>query len=174
MDNNTKEKKILDDMAKIFMKPWYKKPFRSFRNVLLNIKHVIKWIPIIWKDKEWDYSYFLDMAIFKLENMRDFYHGDDTMCQGARQRGDEIDRVVQLLKAFQEDNYETKIDPHFYDRIYSLINEGNNNWESFIGIYEDAEREQRHSVHIKADQLKQADLDKAFMLLAKNLQDWWD
>ena len=38
---------------------------RFFRNV----RNVIRWIPTLYKDREWDYSFMLEIEQKKLKNM---------------------------------------------------------------------------------------------------------
>ena len=46
------------------------KPTRKFTR---RLKRLFKWIPIIWKDEDWDYEYFLKIAQFKLESMAELH-----------------------------------------------------------------------------------------------------
>lgn len=46
---------------------------KSIRKFTRNIKQLIKWIPIIWRDEDWDYEYFLKIAQFKLEQMAELH-----------------------------------------------------------------------------------------------------
>ena len=44
--------------------------------MLRNLKHgvlnLIKWFPIIWKDRDWDQQFLYEMLKFKLEQMQNF------------------------------------------------------------------------------------------------------
>lgn len=42
---------------------------RPPRSILENISRVIKWTPIIWKDRDWDEHYLITILQFKLEQM---------------------------------------------------------------------------------------------------------
>ena len=46
---------------------------RFFRNV----RNVIKWIPTLYKDREWDYSFMLEIEQKKLKNMIKWYEQND-------------------------------------------------------------------------------------------------
>ena len=48
-------------------------PFRDFYR---RIKNVLRWLPTIWKDRDWDNCYITDILIKKLEFTRDFYLSD--------------------------------------------------------------------------------------------------
>ena len=45
-------------------------PFRDFYR---RVKNVLRWLPTIWKDRDWDNSYITEILIKKLELTRDFY-----------------------------------------------------------------------------------------------------
>ena len=38
------------------------------RDIAQGIKNLIKWFPIIWKDRNWDDSFIFDILQFKLQN----------------------------------------------------------------------------------------------------------
>lgn len=46
---------------------------RFFRNV----RNVIRWIPTLYKDREWDYSFMLEIEQKKLKNMIKWYEQND-------------------------------------------------------------------------------------------------
>ena len=41
-----------------------------FRDIKYGIQNLIKWFPVIWKDRSWDYIYLLDILSFKLSLMK--------------------------------------------------------------------------------------------------------
>ena len=49
-------------------KLWYK-----IKGFFLDIKNVIHWIPTIWKDRDWDYAFMLEMERMKLKQTIDWY-----------------------------------------------------------------------------------------------------
>ena len=38
-------------------------------NIPIGIKNIIKWFPIIWKDRDWDWEFLLEMMKFKMQLM---------------------------------------------------------------------------------------------------------
>ena len=49
-------------------KVWYK-----IKGFFLDIKNVIHWIPTIWKDRDWDYAFMLEMERMKLKQTINWY-----------------------------------------------------------------------------------------------------
>ena len=48
---------------------FYKNIGYRFKYIYNSIKNLIKWFPIIWRDRDWDHAYIEDMLLFKLNNM---------------------------------------------------------------------------------------------------------
>ena len=49
------------------------KPMKPIRKFTRRLKRLFKWTPVIWKDEDWDYEYFLIIAQFKLEQMAELH-----------------------------------------------------------------------------------------------------
>lgn len=41
-----------------------------FRDIIIGVKNIFYYLPIIWKDRYWDYSYTLDLLVHKLEQQK--------------------------------------------------------------------------------------------------------
>lgn len=54
-----------------FRRSWYYKyivyPFADFKT---GIRNIIKWLPIIWKDRDWDHGYLMNVLRFKIDEMQ--------------------------------------------------------------------------------------------------------
>ena len=48
-------------------------PLRRMRRLIGNIYNVYKWLPIIWKDKDFDHYFVEVMLYYKLKSMLDFF-----------------------------------------------------------------------------------------------------
>ena len=53
-------------------KLWYK-----IKGFFLDIGNVIRWIPTIWKDRNWDYGFMLEMERMKLKQIINWYKKHD-------------------------------------------------------------------------------------------------
>jgi hypothetical protein len=47
--------------------------FWRIRYFFISMKNIIKWIPILYKDRDWDHSFILYIIEFKLKNIRNRY-----------------------------------------------------------------------------------------------------
>lgn len=66
------------------------------------IKRVFRWIPILWKQEEWDFAYIYDLIEFKIKELRksiteDTIHTDECI----KEEIEQIDEVLGYLDKFQ-------------------------------------------------------------------------
>ena len=68
-----------------------------FRNIKYGIENLIKWFPIIVRDRDWDFAYLLEIMKFKIQNMQ---HAAETwwITENADKR--EMRATVELLDYF--------------------------------------------------------------------------
>jgi hypothetical protein len=85
---------------------WFYKvelPLKNFKKGLINL---YKWLPIVWKDRDYDHSYVLDILKFKLEEMSKYttsrkYHS------GWEQHVRDMNICISLIDKLN-DYYETE------------------------------------------------------------------
>lgn len=39
------------------------------KRLIKKIRNIIRWLPVLWKDEDWDYSFFYDILKFKIQNI---------------------------------------------------------------------------------------------------------
>ena len=69
-------------------------PFRDFYR---RVKNVWRWLPTIWKDRDYDDSYITEILIKKLEFTRDFYLSDKAYSAEADNVAKEIQEAINRL-----------------------------------------------------------------------------
>ena len=72
---------------------------------LENIKRCIKWLPIIWKDRDWDHAFFFDLLERKLRSMQHFFESRNTHVISALETSQQIKGVADALQRMREDYY---------------------------------------------------------------------
>lgn len=45
----------------------------KIKNLIWNIKNLIRWIPVLWNNKHWDYTFLYEVIAFKLTLMIENY-----------------------------------------------------------------------------------------------------
>lgn len=165
-------------------------PFRDFYR---RVKNVLRWLPTIWKDRDWDDSYITEILIKKLEFTRDFYLSDKAYSAEADKVADEIKEAIDRLHMtrdsweFYEDlameQLEQKwgktafsFEPYKHDENGNVLSyEMKSKTENVI----DAEDEEQYRKEFRetldaARKQYMKDKIKAYKFIAKNIDKWWD
>jgi hypothetical protein len=80
-----------------------KKLFDKAETFIWNVKNIVDWIPILWKNWDWDYGYLLDIMVFKLERMSKFFKKDAVVAD-CHSISFEIQQCIYLINKFR--NYD--------------------------------------------------------------------
>lgn len=154
-----------------------------FHSLKYSFGNLIYWFPVIWSDRNWDHAFLTTIVLHKLKHMRDYYQaGVNVWSADAPITAEQINEVIELIEKVEADNYEETIDPHFNDWIYEgrplLVEErdeeGNVHHLFNSSKWSEEELAHRQKVYEEAEKQTQADLDKAYGLIAKNIRRWWD
>lgn len=116
------------------------------RNIRYGIKNIIKWFPVIWNDRDWDYRYIYEILHKKLELKEQFFRSDKTHVADWEQTADEIKEVKDALKRLIDDDYVS---------------------------YEEVMKDAKTSLE-KERKLTKEDMDTVFNGMKNNIQKWWD
>ena len=155
----------------------------------LNIKNIIRWIPTLWKDREWDHSFMLEIEQKKLKNMIKWYEQNNYgHLASGRRTVSQMKFAVSLLNIILEKDNWWHIDyPEDYkwfdtnhrynglsDNCYIVdVYVNINNWSRFLPrINETAIKE---SQNFWKTELRVEKAWKLYhMLRERYMCDWWD
>lgn len=154
------------------------------------IYNVIRWLPIIWKDQDWDDFYIFEILKFKLKNQADYigYHDRHTT---AKRDAEVMMLCVRLIEKVQDE---------YYGSEYFKYHESDFNWkeckdkpgyveldiveksEHFDDYFKKYPRIAKQVVeedkHKKAFQIARINEERAhkllFKILEQNIRRWWD
>lgn len=82
---------------------WFDKYF-DYHAIKYGIKNLIKWFPLIWKDRDFDYRYLYDILYFKLGEMQKFFEFGNTYSVDAKQYAEQIKECRRLLKRIMDES----------------------------------------------------------------------
>ena len=88
---------------------------KKIANFFLSIKNIIRWIPTLFKDREWDYSFMLEIEQKKLKNMIKWYEQHD---YGHSVSGHRIVREMKLAISLIYANL------NVLDNVHSVLKTG--------------------------------------------------
>lgn len=93
--------------------------YLSFQAIKNGTKNLIKWFPIIWKDRDFDQGFLYDILYFKLGEMQKFFESGNTYAVGADECAEQIQECRRLLKKIMD---ESVVDEHWDDEkcVYTL------------------------------------------------------
>jgi hypothetical protein len=186
------KKKLLDiyEDITLFMDRNITVPIRRFFE---SIQTVIKWFPVIWKDRQWDHTYLFIIMRKKLVMMRDLFNSDRAIAEGSKKRAKEMDECIVILDRIIDDFcYGRKcydaIDEKYGKTRYGFEPSYDSSGEytdkycqmTFFRMYADTpEKQQEASEMFKRcmeveEEERKDDYDKLFKLLNKNVRGWWD
>ena len=68
------------------------------------LKNLYKWIPIIWKDRDWDDSFLFDIIKFKISNMAKT-HGKEMPYVWSERNVEIMNTIFRLIDKFKSEEY---------------------------------------------------------------------
>lgn len=167
-----------------------------FRRKFWQIKRVLKWIPVIWKQYDFDYSYSLEVFKLKLGEIADHLESDRAKTMGSKQNALRIRTAIELMDRVNSDYYLN----HYIDKAYMKYGERGFTDVNRIedeDLPDELKGEKHYEVELvwlrqmSEDEIKEADeyydkmvsvgmgkQKKAHKLLWKfiehNIERWWD
>ena len=165
------------------MKYFFKRKYRQ-------IKNVIKWLPVIWKQYDFDYHYSLEVFKFQLLKQADFMESDKSYGVNSHIDAQRIRMIVRLMDKVYNDDYACE----YQDRLKQTYGEDVDEWvfeeipdrpgfNSIKSRYEVDEKYESLREEIRENKDKwfkesQAKQERAHKLLYKLLEfyirGWWD
>jgi hypothetical protein len=129
------------------------------------IWNIVKWLPIIWKDRNWDYIYILIIMYKKLSLMEKHIRQNDNHVDAPKD-ADSIKLCVLLIDRLLKDNYYENVFKEYYKKWGrpQLLWENSN-----ISNSKEYNRLSQNAID-----LKEQDFDLLFKQIRKHIQRWWD
>jgi hypothetical protein len=172
------------------IKLWWKFKAQFFHtDFIRGVKNIFKWLPIVWKDRDWDDSYITEILIKKLEFTRDFYLSGKAYSAEAEKIADEIKEAIDRLH-MTRDSWEFYEQPP-HDIIEEKWGKSDFKWiptnDGTGSMYMEIEHENVKTPEDKeqySEDLREAmkttrkeyekDKIKAYKFIAKHIDSWWD
>lgn len=141
---------------------------------------IIRWIPLLWQDVDYDADSIYGLLYYKLKFMEEYFSGDNTWGVDAKKIAKQIKIAKNLAKRLMEDDYlsnalveHEKKYPDYLElglsieqddfKFYKLVDKNSN---------EEKKSFRKCSKH--ADYLKEQDINYLFSYLKKHIKEWWD
>lgn len=127
----------------------------NLKRYFKKVKKILSWLPVLWKDEDWDYEYILDILYHKVKTL-DKTLVENDLVSNIEQIHGEMQEFLKAIYNFQhyyeifEDKYK---DPEEYAKIT-----GNNADDFYLALYE----------------YEGECWNKIWELIQKNGRNWWD
>jgi hypothetical protein len=136
--------------------------YKLFHNIVVGLKNLWLWLPIIWNDRQWDHHFFYLLLKHKLELMEDYFrHSAITL--DSKKDANKIRLCIFLVNRILEDNYYERATRHL--PYINLLSHNSNEYR----------REIKRKLWVeRARMLSRQDLRYLGKLISKHSLSWWD
>lgn len=138
-----------------------------YHSMIRGVKNIIIWLPVIWRDRDFDQIYLYIILHKKLSNMEKFFRSRYTWTKTENETADEIKEVKELISNIINNVHVSSVNVD----TNNLFGFRNGEW------FSDTDNPKYHEFMIKMDEAEaRADADKikAFELISKRIDGWWD
>lgn len=164
-----------------------KKLLKFCKGHWLGVKNLIRWFPIIYKDRDWDNYFLEELLITKLSFQADYFKKYGIHVQ-AEHDAKRMKLVIKLLKRCRDDYYASEYQQYYQDDYYidehlrlhwtepTMDNLGLY-YDKYPRVYKQAvpNSEDRLSIAIKMAQINQERAYKlAYKIIGMYSPGWWD
>ncbi|QWU14295.1 hypothetical protein SAMN04487895_101594 [Paenibacillus sophorae] len=139
----------------------------KYYNLTEGLSNLIKWLPVIWNDRDFDQAYLYRILHKKLSFMEKFFRSERTYSANAPEVAEEIMEAKELLYNIIDGSRVKKVDFKF-DEFISFNNDKlnfNTDNENYKIWSEGMDR---------AEQQEAEDMKRAFEIISEKSQGWWD
>ena len=162
------------------------------RYFIRSIKNLVRWFPIIWKDRDWDHHFIFEVLKFKLKNQAE-YIGKKGNHLSAERDAEIMMTCVRIIEKVQDEYYGCEYQK-YHDIELKFIDS-----ESHPGMYEieAVEKSEKYDEYFKkypliyrmvpdlsapksriAFEIARINEERAhkllFKILEQNIRRWWD
>ena len=148
-----------------------------YYSIINGISNIVKWLPIIIADRDWDEHYIYKLLYHKFIYMEQFFRSNSAFSAKALDVAHKLKIAKLLCKRIIDDDYtvnalipvEQKYGEgkwHFEPSSHKLL--------TMIFDETNEEREARMRAYKHSDYMKKQDIDYLFNFLAKYIREFWD
>lgn len=150
--------------------------WNEIKNLPYNIKNIIRWIPVLWNNFDWDSEYLLDIMRFKLSRMEKYFRNDAIIADN-EEIAKKISSAIYFIDKLCDGVYEDEA----YKKYYDEYPNGTGFYETEIGgkrhfFLKPMTQEQRklfHECTDECDRFNRYYKEQLFKTLSE-FQNWWD
>jgi hypothetical protein len=156
----------------------------------MSIKNVIRWLPVIWRDKDWDESFIYKILQFKLKNQSEYIATRDWHTRAKRDAEimmtcvrliDKINEQYYGMEYFEYYDYDMSTDnPNRFlefnvtrDELDTYYAKYPLTFKKIVAQYGDA-KDRSSTALLMGDDRQEKARKLLFKILEQNIETWWD
>ena len=156
------------------------------------IKNLIRWFPVIWKDRDWDQTFIYEVLIHKLEKQAK-YIGERDWHTRAKREAEKMLLCARLARLQQEDLYALEYLDYFEQDHKFIPTDGTKKWftmestvtrddlndyfKKYSRQYKLIDKTDKDNYYI-AIQIAHNNQERSrkllFKIMEENIERWWD
>jgi hypothetical protein len=148
-------------------------------NIPTGVANLIKWLPVVWKDRDWDFTSVYDILRFKIENMSNYIDNRKTFV-GYENEVKYMRLCKKLIGLISDDYYLT----HYLDMVeakwgpYNYVKDSSGKFFKHIKVKTQEDKEDCDRMTTEMLELATKMNAKAkrllYHILEEHLEKWWD
>lgn len=148
------------------------------RNIKVGVSNLIKWFPIIWKDRDWDSVFLMVMLEKKLYNMSEL-HREHGHAENSEKIAGDLLELSELAGTISQEDYEERAfkgKEHLLNQIEVIFEDikGSNMKRAVTYGLTDEEMGEFMRLAQYEETLLQYDIERLFNAMGRDLRTWWD
>ena len=153
---------------------------KIIRRFIESTKQVFFWLPIIWKTRDFDYGYMLEMFELKMKKMLDFLNSDNAVAEQQEKDLLALKRCVEILNIISNETYRDIVfDDHYKKYPIKPLNEwfaDNPEYPSrhVMKNMEGDELKSFKEAYENSEKLHSELLSEFCNLFSTHYRNWWD
>ena len=149
-----------------------------YYSVKNGIRNIVKWIPIIWDDHDWDDYYIYNLLYQKFNYMEKFFRSDKVWSAKALDVADKLKVAKLLCKRIVDENYLTNalmpIEQKYGECKWHFEPSSHKGLSKMVFDESEDERKARSRAYKHSDYMEKQDIDYLFKFLNKYIREFWD
>lgn len=152
----------------------------KIRKTFEKITRIFSYLPVLWRDEDWDWFYIIILLQFKLARTKKCILKANRV-EGTKKITIEIQEVIDLLEHVKNARDENM---RKLDEVFGVAESSFKDAEDHPGMLEwimtrprgtkeEHQRAEWKAIYLDQNQ-ERLDINRAFGMLAKNLKNWWD
>jgi len=151
-----------------------------YYNILHGIQNIIKWFPIIWKDRNFDEYYLLQILYKKFESMEDLHRNHGHLVR-SKETANQLKKAMELCRRmidnpyWEETGYDERWEYEPLQHIPEYGSDGKIKWYKVVFPEKSNEEELdwNNCIELEKEKYKN-DKTELFNIMKNHIDEWWD